>query len=96
MPYMPEAPSSCGANYVNPGAKGLLDGVTIVGGHELAETQTDPKPDSGWDGSGGEIGDLCAWKDLSNEHFGNNTTFPVQPLWSDVAGACSLTGPNGP
>ena len=96
MPYMPEAPSSCGGNYVNPGAAGLLDGVTIVGGHELAEPQTAPNPDSGWNGSGGEIADLCAWKNLSNEHFGNNTTFPVQPLWSDVAGACTLTGPHGP
>ena len=97
MPYMPEAGTSCGANFVNKGAAGTLDGVTIVEGHELEETQTDPNPPSGWYGSGGEIGDLCAWNPAtSNQPFGNSTTFPVQPLWSDVANACTLTGPNGP
>jgi serine protease len=97
MPYIPEAGGSCGANFVNKGQAGTLDGVTIVEGHELEETQTDPVPPSGWYGSGGEIGDLCAWNPAtSNQPFGNNTTFPVQPLWSDVANACTLTGPNGP
>ncbi|MEY9878451.1 hypothetical protein ABH931_007979 [Streptacidiphilus sp. MAP12-33] len=75
MPYLPDAGKSCGAGFVN-GAAGALDGVTIVGGHEYAETITDQFPYSanpsspvltsgGWitdnDGSGGENGDKCAW-----------------------------------
>ncbi|SEM04397.1 Ig domain-containing protein [Streptacidiphilus jiangxiensis] len=75
MPYLTDAGKSCGAGFVN-GAAGALDGVTIVGGHEYAETITDQFPYSanptspvltsgGWitdnDSSGGENGDKCAW-----------------------------------
>jgi serine protease len=62
LPYITDAGSTCGQNSVNPGAGGLLDGVSIVSGHEVAETQTDPIPPTGWSGSGGENGDLCAWQ----------------------------------
>ena len=76
---------------------GTLDGVTIVEGHELAETQTDPGADySGWGGPDGEIGDICAWDSTTSNQAINGATFPVQPLYSDVASACTLTGPNGP
>jgi serine protease len=47
MPYLPDAQNGiCGQDFVNGGSAGNLDGVSIVGGHEYAETQTDPFPNS--------------------------------------------------
>jgi serine protease len=55
---------------VNAGSAGTLDGVTIVMGHEIEETVTDPGAEDvinghnlgGWyDFSGWENGDKCAW-----------------------------------
>ena len=43
MPYLPDAGIGCGAGFVN-GSAGLLDGVSLVGGHEYVETLTDPFP----------------------------------------------------
>ncbi len=89
FPYMTDAGASCGKNSVNGGPAGLLDGVTIVGGHELAETQTDPGAGNGWlDSHGSEIGDKCAWTNLQNTSFGQYGSFPTQPLWSNSAGGC--------
>ncbi|HEX6541597.1 MAG TPA: hypothetical protein VF040_07565, partial [Ktedonobacterales bacterium] len=48
MPYITDAGASCGANFVNGGSQGLTDGITIVGGHEFAETETDIFPNGGW------------------------------------------------
>src|SRR5581483_5593254 len=42
FPYQTDAGASCGENFVNSGSAGLLDGVSIVGGHEYAESITDP------------------------------------------------------
>ena len=42
MPYILNQGSSCGENSVNAGAKGTLDGESIVLGHEIEETVTDP------------------------------------------------------
>src|SRR5437764_1243978 len=45
MPYVSDAGASCGANFVatgGTGVSGATEGVTIVGGHEYAETPTDP------------------------------------------------------
>src|SRR5258708_1529138 len=51
MPYITDAGASRGANFNGLGPKA---GITIVGGHEFAESETDPFPASGWvDGSGG-------------------------------------------
>jgi len=70
MPYVLNAAGSCGKDFVNPAPTGDLDGVTIVLGHEIAETLTDPGAESstglvqngGWfDYQGWEIGDKCAW-----------------------------------
>lgn len=86
LPYMPDAGFSCGEGSVN--NPGVDDGVTIVGGHEQAETETDPRPCSGWcDSSGNEIGDKCAWQNLQNTAF-TNGTYPTQPLWSNKNGGC--------
>lgn len=87
LPYMSDAGYACGAYAVNSGAQGILDGVTIVGGHELAETQTDPTGGGWYDAGGNEIADKCAWEDMHNEPMGG-TVFPTQPLWSNAARNC--------
>jgi hypothetical protein len=85
LPYMTDAGSACGANLVN----GPLDGVSILEGHELAESITDPLLNAWRDASGKEIGDKCEWTNL-----GDITTtlgkFAVQPLWSNAANGCVL------
>ena len=82
LPYQPDAGSGCGANSVS----GVNDGFSIVGGHEQAETETDPQPNTGWlDSSNGEIGDKCAWVNLG---FGI-TGYPTQPLWSNAITGCT-------
>jgi serine protease len=88
LPYQTDAGASCGQNFVNAGSAGLLDGVSIVGGHEYAETVSDPFPNSGWlDGSGRENADKCAWIASGQGASANITlstgTFAVQSLWSN-------------
>ena len=87
MPYITDAGGSCGANSVNGGSGGTLDGVTIVGGHEQAETMTDPQLNAWYDNSGAETGDKCAWMNLQNTPFSTGT-FPTQPLWSNNPSGC--------
>jgi serine protease len=85
LPYMPDAGASCGSGSVNSG--GTLDGVTIVGGHEQGETETDPQPNTGWlDSGGSENGDKCAWTGLENNP--NAGGYPTQPLWSNATASC--------
>ena len=84
LPYMPNAGSACGAGSVTGSS---LDGVSIVEGHELAEAITDPQLNAWYDGSGSEIGDICAWTGLANINL-NGSYFPMQPLWSNNANAC--------
>jgi hypothetical protein len=89
LPYISDAGSTCGQFSVNPSTLpdggGLLDGVSIVEGHELAETQTDPQPFTGWNNSTyGEIGDMCAWTNLANMEVVTGT-FAVQTLFSNNA-----------
>ncbi|HET8909687.1 MAG TPA: hypothetical protein VFN11_22250, partial [Ktedonobacterales bacterium] len=100
MPYITDAGASCGANFVNGGGSGLTDGITIVGGHEFGETETDIFPNGGWlDGSGSENGDKCAWissgQGASANVTMNGASFPVQSLWSNAfnsnAGGCVLS-----
>ncbi len=88
LPYQPDAGAACGANFVNAGSAGALDGVSIVGGHEYAETITDPFPNSGWlDTGGAENGDKCAWISSGQGAATNiplsTGTFAVQSLWSN-------------
>ncbi|MBV8298192.1 MAG: hypothetical protein JO083_01340 [Candidatus Eremiobacteraeota bacterium] len=89
-PYLPDVGYSCGAGSVN--NPGTLDGVSIVGGHEQAETETDPQPNTGWlDSSNAEIGDKCAWMNLEdNPNAGN---YPTQPLWSNASSSCVQSYP---
>jgi serine protease len=97
LPYMTDAGASCGANFNGLGADA---GITIVEGHEFAETVTDQFPSSGWiDSSGAEIGDKCAWIRSGQGAAADTTfttgTFAVQSLWSNAfagdTGGCVLT-----
>jgi serine protease len=109
-PYITDMGASCGQNFVNGGSAGTLDGVSIVNGHEYAETVTDQNPPGGWtDSSGAENGDKCAWItpgtpggsfDLSTGHG----TFAMQTTWgndgNNGAGTCQashaiVTNPGG-
>jgi hypothetical protein len=85
IPYMSDAGQSCGAGSVN--NPGTNDGVTIVGGHEQAETMTDPQLNAWYDSNGEETGDKCAWMNLQNTSFSTGS-FPTQPLWSNSVGGC--------
>ena len=95
MPYVTDVGASCGASYVNAG--GALDGVTIVEGHEYAETVTDQNPAGGWvDAAGYENGDKCAWVGVGGTGGAQNITltsgsFPVQATWSNDGATCSVS-----
>jgi len=99
LPYITDAGASCGANFNGLGPKA---GITIVSGHELAETISDQFPTTGWsDSNGAENGDKCAWI-ASGQGASANVTFstgvfPVQSLWSNAfnsgAGGCVLSYP---
>ena len=97
LPYITDAGASCGANFNNLGADA---GITIVEGHELAETMTDQFPSTGWlDSGGAENGDKCAWissgQGAAADISLTTGTFPVQSLWSNAfnggAGGCVLS-----
>ena len=99
LPYITNAGASCGANFNGLGPNA---GITIVGGHELAETATDQFPSTGWlDSQGAENGDKCAWISSGQGAAANialsTGTFPVQSLWSNAfnkgAGGCVLSYP---
>jgi hypothetical protein len=99
LPYITDAGASCGANFNNLGANA---GITIVEGHEMAETISDQYPNGGWlDRNGEENGDKCAWiqsgQGASASVNMNGTSFPVQSLWSNVfnsdKGGCVLSYP---
>jgi serine protease len=99
LPYITDAGASCGANFNGLGPDA---GITIVSGHELAETVTDQFPSSGWtDSSGEENGDKCAWISSGQGAAADITlstgSFPVQSLWSNAfnrdAGGCVLSYP---
>lgn len=101
LPYITDAGASCGANFNGLGPDA---GITIVEGHEAAETITDQFPSYGWlDSGGSEIGDKCAWiakgqqGASANVTFPDGATFPVQSLWSNAfnsgGGGCVMTYP---
>jgi hypothetical protein len=86
LPYITDAGASCGANFNGLGSKA---GMTIVEGHELAETMTDQFPNGGWlDSGGAENGDKCAWISSGQGAAQNISlstgSFAVQSLWSNA------------
>jgi hypothetical protein len=95
MPYITDAGASCGANF---NGLGPYAGITIVGGHEFGETETDIFPNGGWlDSSGAENGDKCAWISSGPGAAANISlstgTFAVQSLWSNASSGCVLSYP---
>lgn len=97
LPYITDAGASCGANF---NGMSSTAGITIVAGHEMAETVTDPFPSSGWlDTTGAENGDKCAWissgQGASAPITLSTGSFPVQSLWSNAfssgAGGCVMS-----
>jgi hypothetical protein len=93
MPYITDAGASCGANFIpaSGGITGSKEGITIVGGHEYAETLTDPNASTGWlDASGEETGDKCAWissgQGASAVITMNGANFAVQSEFSNNYG----------
>ncbi len=101
MPYVTDAGASCGQDFVN--SNGTLDGVSIVEGHEYAETITDQFPAGGWtDSSGYETGDKCAWISPGTTGGAANLTlttgtFAMQSTWANDAnggsGGCEFSHP---
>jgi len=95
LPYLPDSGVSCGVNFVNPGSAGVLDGVSIVEGHEYAETITDQNPSGGWlDNQGLENADKCAWVNSGPGRAQNvplaTGTFAMQSTWSNDGSACLI------
>ena len=98
MPYVSDAGSSCGANFVNSGSLGQLDGFSIVSGHEYAETLTDQNPPGGWtNSSGAEVGDECAWISTGHGASANvtmgNGAYAMQSIWSNDTNQCEISHP---
>ena len=101
LPYITDAGASCGAGFVNSGSGGAKDGISIVEGHEYAETSTDQNPPGGYtDNSGAENGDKCAWimPGTSGGSFDLTTstgTFAMQTTWGNDgaggAGTCQAS-----
>lgn len=90
LPYMPDAGSNCGANFISPpqDESGTDEGVTIIGGYMEGDSVIDPDPNTGWWDGGN--GDDCAWVDVENDQFGKNS-YTMQPMWSNAAGGCVQT-----
>jgi serine protease len=95
MPYITDVGASCGAHFVRSGKAGRLDGVSIVVGHEYAETITDQEPPSGWTGPLDEVADACAWRQtgagkVSLLHLPTGT-FAMQGIWANNSGGCRFS-----
>jgi Ricin-type beta-trefoil lectin domain/Putative Ig domain len=93
LPYLLDAGTACGEDFVN--SNGTYDGFSVVGGHEYAETITDPYPFTGWqdpnDQSSGEIADKCAWSSRSSDVPLSTGSFAMQPLWSNFGNECVMS-----
>lgn len=94
FPYMPDGGSSCGANSIKApaGESGADEGVTIIAGHEIGESITDPTPSTAWDGPSGEIADVCAFFNIANDPFGKRK-FTMQEMVSDATASCVQSYP---
>jgi hypothetical protein len=99
LPYVTDLGTSCGQDFVN--GNGTLDGVSIVEGHEYAETITDQNPAGGWtDSTGAENGDKCAWISPGTSGGAGDLalatgSFAMQSTWandgSSGRGACEFS-----
>jgi serine protease len=99
MPYVTDAGMSCGAYFVN----SELDGFSLVGGHEYAETITDQNPAGGWINNTGsayngqENADECSWISFGQgaaELVAFSTgSFAMQSTWSNDTNRCDISHP---
>ena len=108
MPYVLSINSgganACGENAVNSGAAGKLDGYSIVLGHEIEETVTDPGAEDvlgsgtsttdlgGWYDAldANENGDECAWV---GESLTGGGPEPIPGAMGDITGNAGTTFP---
>jgi hypothetical protein len=81
-PYLDALGRHCGGYKVN--SNGKLDGVTILAGHEYAETVNDPFLNTWYDADKSENADKCSWVNLRNYTLAAGYTFPVQPTWGNA------------
>ena len=91
MPWLPDLETAqpgktCSASFGSPNGTNL-DGWSQYGGHEFAETVTDPLANSWHTSSGDEIGDTCVTR-LFSETMPNGRDFAQQQLWSNVDSGC--------
>ena len=101
MPYVTDVGATCGAHFVRSGPGGKLDGVSMVSGHEYAETLTDQNPPGGWvDSQGMENADKCAWRRPGSTGGAavlrlSTGNFAMQGTWANDArsgaGGCRFT-----
>jgi serine protease len=78
MPYILNQGTGCGQNSVNAGSAGKLDGESIVLGHEIEETVTDPGAED--PAAGGKS--LGAWYDVNQYENGDKCAWVgTDPLW---------------
>ena len=97
MPYVTDMGTSCGQSFVS----SVLDGFSIVGGHEYAETVTDQNPAGGWtnhtgsSSNGQENGDECAWISSGQGATAlvafSTGSFAMQSTWSNDTNRCDLS-----
>jgi serine protease len=91
----------CGENAVNSGSQGKLDGFSIVLGHEMEETVTDPGAEDvvgsgpthlgGWYDTvdANENGDKCGWVGLDS--LTGQGTVPIPGALGDIRGNAGTT-----
>jgi serine protease len=93
----------CGENAVNSGARGKLDGFSIVTGHEMEETVTDPGAEDvvgssatylgGWYDTvdANENGDKCAWVGLDPLTGQADSPVAIPGQLGDITGNAGAT-----
>ena len=88
LPYTLDSHEGCGENFVNQDARGKLDGVSLLLGHEIFEAATDPSFVGWFTNKGNEIADLCQWYDgqggVRDVTF-TTGRFAVQGMFSNLA-----------
>ena len=99
MPYVTDAGFGCGEYFVN----SELDGFSLVGGHEYAETITDQNPAGGWTNNTGsayngqENADECSWISSGQGAAAlvafSTGSFPMQSTWSNDTNRCDIAHP---
>lgn len=96
MPYVADAGGSCGAGFIGSDPNSL-QGFSIIGGHEYAETLTDQNPAGGWinAATGDENADECAWIASGQGAIAAVSmatgSFAMQSSWSNDTNRCDLT-----